>query len=360
MNYFSEILKLAKELISIKSITGNSEELEQILELALSNLEGFAVERFDKNGIKSALVYNTDKRPKKFKIILNGHLDVIPGKKYQYRPRIIGDKLYGVGSMDMKASAACLIMVFKEVAGKVDYPFALQLVTDEQSGSQNGTQYQIDEGVRGDFIITGESSNFNIINRAKGVIWIKILAKGKSAHSAYPWKGENAIWKMNEFLNLLKQKYPSPKSEVWKTTVNISYIGTSNVAINKIPDICEAWLDIRYIPRDHDVVLKEISKLLPQNFNFEIVYKEPPLLVNENNTYLYTLQKSAERVLKNEVLLSYAHGTSDATCYSKVGCPAVEFGPISENGNTNNEFINIPSLEKYYLILIKFLLNLKA
>lgn len=359
MNVLNKILQLSKEFIFIKSISGNSKALEEVLDLALLNLKEFTIEKFNKNEVKSALIYNATKRPEKFNVILNGHLDVNPGKKHQYKPKVIGDKLYGIGSMDMKSNVACLIMAFKEVAKKVDYPIALQLVTDEQTGSLYGTKYQVDEGVRANFVIAGETTNFNIVNKTKGVIWVKISTKGETAHSAYPWKGKNSIWKMNEFLNKLKKKYSLPHNEVWKSTVNVSHIGTSNNSFNKIPDDCEIWLDVRYIPEDKAIILDQLKSLIPKGFSMSVVFEESPLFVNENNKYIKALQSSAKNVIAHKISLYSAHGTSDTTYYAKINCPAVEFGPIGVTGNTNDEYINIPSLKMYYQILTNFLLGLK-
>src|SRR5260221_12071297 len=156
------------------SFAGNQEGLDEILQLILAILQDFTIEKFTTNGVTSVLVYNMQTRPKKFKVILNGHLDVIPGKAVQYQPQVKGDKLYGVGAMDMKANVACMIYTFKEVAKKVKYPIALQLVTDEQSGGMHGTKYQIEKGVRADFVISGETTNFEIVNNAKGALWLKV------------------------------------------------------------------------------------------------------------------------------------------------------------------------------------------
>lgn len=360
MDKLSEIVKLSKKFISIKSISGNPKGLDEILELALSYLKEFTVEGFSKKGIKSALVYNTTKRPKKFNIILSGHLDVIPGKEHQYKPKLLGDKLYGVGSMDMKSNVACLIMVFKDVAKKVNYPLALQLVTDEQSGSLNGTKYQIEQGIKANFAITGETTNFKIINKAKGVLWLKISAKGETAHGAYPWQGNNAILQMIEFLNELTEKYPNPKEDTWQSTINISHIGTSNIAFNKIPGDCEIWLDVRFIPDEKTTILNQLKLLLPIRFSLEVVHEEPPLFVSKENDYVRTLQKSAAGILKHEVFFYGAHGTSDATYFAEVGCPAIEFGPEGKTGNTSKEYINVPSLKVYYQTLVKFLLDLNT
>ena len=329
------------------------------MELALSHVKEYTIERFENNGVKSALVYRASKRPKKFKIILNGHLDVIPGKESQYAPQIKGKRLYGVGSMDMKANVACLIMAFKEMADKVNYPLGLQLVTDEEIGGFDGTKYQIEKGVRADFVIAGEPTNFDIVNKAKGVMRVNISTKGKTAHGAYPWRGENAIWKMNEFLNILKKKYPIPSQQKWITTINLSRIETSNQAFNKIPDDCAIGLDIRYIPEDAATIVKDIKKIVPKGFVLDIISKDPAMITSNENEYIKILQKESKQIIKKNIILRGAQGTSDARHFGQVNCAGIEFGPIGQGIGSDNEWVDIPSLEKYYQILKNFLLTIQ-
>lgn len=354
----SNIISLSKNLISIKSTPGNKDELEKALSIAISNLDEFTIEQFEKDGIKSALIYNSKKRPKKFKIILNGHLDVIPGKKHQYSAEIKNDKLYGVGSMDMKSSIACMIMVFKQVAKKVNYPLGLQIVTDEEVGGFNGTKHQIDKGVRADFVIAGESTGLNIANKAKGALWLKIKATGKSAHGAYSWKGKNAILEMNKFIDILMKKYPTPRQKEWITTINLSRIETNNITFNKIPDDCVVWLDIRYVPEETDVIMEKIKKMLPKEFGLDVVVNEPALFVDENNQYVKKLKQIDEKNIKKKVSLYGAQGSSDARHFTKVGCNGIEFGPIGGNIGSDNEWVDINSLRAYYNILKDFLLSI--
>lgn len=353
----NKILSLSQDLISVKSNPGNLFELNKCLEIALSNLKEYSIERFEKDGVKSALVYNSPKRPNKFKVILNAHLDVIPGKDHQYIPYIKGNKLFGVGALDMKSNAACMILVFKEVAKKVNYPLALQLVTDEEVGGFKGTQYQIDRGVKAEFVIAGETTNFDIVNKAKGVLWVKISAKGKTAHGAYPWRGKNAIWEMINFLDLLKNKFPLTPKEQWITTINLSSITTSNKTFNKIPDNCEALLDIRYIPEESNSILATIKSLMPSGFKMELIAKEPAMMVDENNQYIKKIQKIGTAITRKRLRLRGANGSSDARHFTKVNCPGIEFGPIGGGIGSDEEWIDISSLETYANILKEFLLD---
>lgn len=354
----TSILSLTKKLISIKSIPENQKELEKILALALSHLRGYTVEKFENNNVKSALVYNTPRRPKKFKVILNAHLDVIPGGKNQYSPRIKGNKLYGIGSMDMKGGAACLITAFNKTANKIKYPLGLQLVTDEEIGGFNGTKHQVEKGVRADFVITGEPTNFDIVNETKGVLWLKISTIGKTAHGAYPWRGKNAVLKMNDFINSLKIKYRVPKREKWITTVNLGKIETSNRTFNKVPDDCSIGLDIRYISEDKDKILKDIKKILPKDFKMDIIAKGPAFFINPDNEYVQLLQKTAKKIIKKPIILRGANGSSDARHFTQVGCDGIEFGPIGGEIGSDHEWVNIPSLKKYHQIIKDFLLSI--
>ncbi|MCK5476252.1 MAG: M20/M25/M40 family metallo-hydrolase [Candidatus Pacebacteria bacterium] len=353
------ITSLTKKFISIKSIANNTKELDKILDLALSYLKGYTIERFECNGAKSVLIYKAKKRPKKFKIILNGHLDVVPGKEDQYVPKIKGNRLYGVGSMDMKANVACLIMVFKEMASKVSYPLGLQLVTDEEIGGNNGTKYQIKKGVKAEFVITGEPTNFDIVHKAKGVLQLKVFTKGKTAHGAYPWRGENAIWKMNEFFNALKKKYPISSDEIWRTTVNVSRIETENQAFNKIPDSCVSQLDVRFIPEEMNTIKKSLRQLLLKKTTFNVIAHEPALLTDKNNEFIKLLKKITQHTVGKTIQLRGAHGSSDARHFAHVNCPGIEFGPIGDGIGSDYEWIDIPSLGEYYQILKKFLFAIK-
>lgn len=352
------IVSLTKKLIAIDSDPHKLKELDKVLAEAIKPLKPFTIEHFNKDGVKSVLVYNTKKRPKKFKILLNGHLDIIPGKDFQYKPFIKGDKLYGVGSMDMKANTACLIYAFAEMANKVNYPLGIQLVTDEELGGFKGTKYQLDRGVDTDFVIVGEATHLDIENQMKGILWAKILSKGVTAHGAYPWRGKNAIWLMKTFLDNLSKKFPEAATDTWQTTVNVSQIETANKTYNKIPDDCTLHLDIRFIPKDAKTIVPTIKKLLPKGLTLEIVVHEPAHHTDKNNIYIQKLKNTIEKHTKKEIAILSANGSSDVRHFSRIKSAGVEFGPIGGGMGSDNEWVSIKSLNTYYAILIDYLSSL--
>lgn len=51
-------------------------------------------------------------------------------------------------------------------------------------------------------------------------------------------------------LDKLLVAYPVATEEVWRTTINIARIETTNSAYNQIPADAQAWLGIRFPPED--------------------------------------------------------------------------------------------------------------
>lgn len=352
------ILSLAKSLIAVESVKEKPQMLYKVLETALKPLQGFTIERFKKNGVPSALVYAGSKRPKRFKILLNAHLDVVPAKPEQFIPREKGDKLWGRGAIDMKAAAATEILTFKELARTVPYSLGLQLVTDEEIGGFNATKYQIQRGVCANFVIAGEPTDMDINNQAKGIIWAKIHCTGTLAHGAYPWNGSNALWKAHRFLSSLRLVYPVPTKEAWKTTVNVAKIETPNETFNKVPDYACIWLDIRYIPKDTDTVIDRLDALLPDGTTLEILVNEPCQFTRKTNAYMATLSEAIWTVIKRKPNIIVKHGGADIRHFNAVGCDGITWGPVGSGLHTNNEWVSIKSMVEYAQALQIFLKKL--
>ena len=246
-------LSAACGLLAVPSTADRPDDLRRALGVVLGFVgPGFTVERFESGGKPSALVYRGAQRPR-FRVILNAHLDVVPAPPDQFRPRREGMRLYARGAQDMKVSALVQAQVFRELAGRLAHPIALQLVTDEEVGGRDGTLHQLEQGVSGEFVIIGEHSGLDIVTESKGMVSATLRAVGRGAHGAYPWLGDNALVKLQRSLDKMLAKYPVATEEVWRTTVNLARIQTPNRARNQIPALAEAWLDIRFPPEDADL-----------------------------------------------------------------------------------------------------------
>lgn len=359
-----DIVQLTKQLMAIPStrdiLENNSEAIDEILAIVKKELQGnFPIEEFESKGIKSILVHNTTHGTKQFKIILNAHLDVALAQKEQFTPYEKDGRLYGRGGYDMKAALVVMLFLFKELAKKLPYSIALQIVTDEEMGGYNGTGYQVDQGIRADFVIVGDcGSNLALVNKAKGILWIKLHTRGVKAHGAYPWKGENALRKLHIALNSLHDLFPVPESESWVTTMNLAKIETSNLAFNHVPDDASAFLDFRFTEGTKNELIEKIKQAIGPAIEIEVLFGHAPEYIEPENPYLLKLQEASQQVTGNKAALKGAHAPSDLRHFNTVGCVGVQFGAVGEHQHGDDEWVDLNSIEQYYAILKHFLLNL--
>lgn len=258
----------------------------------------------------------------------------------------------------MKAAGAVMIVLFKDLARKVKYPLGLQIVTDEEIGGFNGTKYQIEKGVSADFVIAGENTNMQISNKAKGILQVKLKTWGKTSHGAYPWLGDNALLKLNSEINKLLAIYPIPTKESWRTTINVGRIETTNKTWNKVPDYAEAHLDIRFVPEDKGIIVDKIKKGVSKDTEVEILMHETHQYTPEEDKYVAELRRQFKDVTKKDAIMYATHGGSDVRFYEGRGIPSVCFGPKGGGHHSDAEWVDIESLDAYYTILKKFLLEI--
>jgi succinyl-diaminopimelate desuccinylase len=288
----------------------------------------------------------------------------VPGKSYQYEAHTEGGKLYGRGVYDMKAAAVVLADTFCEFVDKVPYALGLQLVTDEESGGKHGTLYQLQQGVRSDFVICGEcgrsTSAHEIANEAKGIIIAEIGFHGRSTHGAYPWKGINAALMATRFIHKLYEQYPNPDTAVPTFTITVTSITATSDAHTKTPDEATVKLDVRYAAEDSQFHNEQKFTAFIKQFDPDAeVLKfhdfSSPLLSDSDNPLLLKLKASAEKIEGAPFSLVTRHATSDGRFYGDLGNQACEFGIAGEFQHGDNEYIPIKAFSDYRATMRDFL-----
>jgi len=356
-------LAAAEELLAVPSTADRPEDLRKALGFMVDFVgPGFTVEWFESGGKPSALIYRAAERPR-FHVILNAHLDVVPAPPAQFRPRRDGDRLYARGAQDMKVSALVEALVFRELAGTVPYPLALQLVTDEEVGGRNGTLHQIKAGVSAEFVIIGEYSGLRIVTDSKGIITATLRAIGRGGHSAYPWLADNALVNLHRSVANVLAKYPVPADEAWRTTVNLARIETPNQARNQIPALAEAWLDIRFPPEDSDLNGKTAEEITAYLASFcepgvtpIVDLADPPHHADRDRPEIHALRRAANNQGYQAEFLR-KHGAADGRFYYQHGADAVIFGIGGDGLHGPDEYADTTTIIPYYQALKEFLSN---
>jgi succinyl-diaminopimelate desuccinylase len=290
-------------------------------------------------------------------LLLHGHVDVVPGRPEQFRPRVEGDRLHGRGAYDMKGALACLLLALADLREQDQVRVRLGIVPDEESEEEDdrGGDRLVDAGFLGDFAITGEPTDMQVGIAAKGVLAMRLEVMGRAAHGATPWLGENAILRAYEvFREIESLPFASRSSELFdRPSINLGRI-LGGDALNKVPDTCFIDVDVRYLPeQDPTAILAEVREL--SGARVISTFSRPPVLVDPDSAYVQALRVSAAPHTDGQVRgVVGRDGASDAVSFLRVGIPAVEFGPLGAGHHGPDEWVSIPSLSGYRQAIVDF------
>ena len=294
-------------------------------------------------------------------VLLHGHLDVVPARDGQFEPRIEGDRLIGRGAYDMKGALAAMMCAIKDVAD-AGVRVRFVCVPDEEADDveNRSTDALVDEGLRADFVITGEPTDLQIGVQAKGVLAVRVDVSGTAAHGSTPWAGDNAILKAHDvFRRIETLPFSRQSSDLFdRPSINVARI-VGGDAFNKVPDRCTMDVDIRYLPnQDPGEILAQIRALA--DVGIVKCFTRAPAIVSRRNPYVQALRDAVERSIGSPALSVGRDGASDAVSFLQAGMPAVEFGPIGGGHHGPDEWVSISSLERYRRALGEFVRGLPA
>jgi len=176
-------------------------------------------------------------------IHLNGHFDVVPaGQGWTRDPfggEIVGDRLYGRGSCDMKAGLAAAVFAAEAIrrAGVAHaLPIEISGTVDEESGGFAGVAWLAEHGwisrERTRAVIIPEPFGVDrVCVGHRGVYWFEVVAEGRIAHGSMPYLGVSAIEGMSHLLDLVRDELgPALADRV--TTMPVVPEGSRHATIN--------------------------------------------------------------------------------------------------------------------------------
>jgi succinyl-diaminopimelate desuccinylase len=291
-------------------------------------------------------------------VVLHGHLDVVPGRREQFEPRIEGDRLIGRGAYDMKGGLAAMMLAVGELKAQDAVRVHFVCVADEEADEQppkTASDWLVENGYRGDFAITGEPTDMHIGVQAKGVLAMRIEVAGRAAHGSTPWLGDNAVLKaLDVFRRIESLPFARESSELFdRASINLGRI-LGGDAINKVPDTCVIDVDVRYLPgQDADAILAMVEEM-PEVAGVTTVYRRAPAIVDRANPFVGVLADAIKEGTPAELISVGRDGTSDAISFLDAGTPAVEFGPVGGGHHGPDEWVSIKSLQSYRRALVEF------
>lgn len=355
----NEVLSLTRRLVGYRSYTpGATQAAMEFIRgwFEARGLETLTYEGAGPGGKLSSLAVRVGSGEPK--ILFHGHVDVVPGEEWQFDPYEEDGELYGRGVYDMKGALAAMMYAMEDlhILG-CEATVELLVVPDEEReyGGPKGAEVLIRHGHVGDFLITGEPTDFHVGTQAKGVLHLRVTLRGKSAHGSRPWLGKNAVLMAYEhYRRVLELPFAHERSELFPyPSINFARIIGGDV-INRVPDRATYDMDIRYLPgQDPREITRQIRSIdLPAEV--EVLYSCEPTYVSHDNPYVKALREVAARHYHGNPVGVGRHGASDIVYFQRVGVPGVEFGPIGGGHHGPNEYVVCDSLEAYRQMLVQF------
>ncbi|MDQ8043922.1 MAG: succinyl-diaminopimelate desuccinylase [Solirubrobacteraceae bacterium] len=202
----------------------------------------------------------TDRKPL---VVLAGHLDTVP-EQGNLPGRIDGDRVYGLGSTDMKGACAvivelvCALWAEREtldccVGGvlfaREELPFGDSALTPLLAAEADLDAAELEGAARltdADVAVVMEPTSGKVQAGCLGNLNATVRFTGRSAHSARPWQGENALDSLGATLVQLAS-VPAIEHEFAGLTYSEVITATGvrgGVARNVVPG--EASVDVNY------------------------------------------------------------------------------------------------------------------
>jgi acetylornithine deacetylase len=284
--------------------------------------------------------------------VLSGHTDVVPvdGQDWHtdpFRAEVIGDRVHGRGSCDMKGFIACALAAVPAMLGHGgSAPFHIALSYDEEVGCIGVRSLLADlreQGILPDACIVGEPTDMQLVIAQKGRREMRCCVQGKEAHSSLPRNGVNAIefgariiafiQKMAERESLVgarDQGFDVPYSTVQCGTIH------GGLSPNMVPRDCEFSVEVRYLPQvNSNALFTELQQFVEREVLPEMQARHPEArvgwsLVNDTPGFEMNEQDPLVRRMRQltgSTRLSRVAYNTEAGLFKQNGIPTLICGP---------------------------------
>ena len=302
------------------------------------------------------------------KIMLCGHMDVVPGK---IKVRREGDSLYGRGASDAKAPL--MAMLFAAASIQKNNGTVIFVGAVDEEGNATGIKNLVKKELGIDYAIFGEPSGIKQVTIAyKGRLAINLkISVGNSSHASAPWLSKNAIHESMIFVNQLKEELETGqegKTKGMLLTATITEI-KGGISHNITPRECETIFDIR-IPVDMNcksieqkisTLVKEIADKREVEAFYSILDETEPFEAAHNSALVRAFTLGIMEVENSRPTLIRKTGTGDMNVLgNQWNIPVVTYGPGDPHeAHTIDEKVSVDEYLKGIEVLKKTLQHLK-
>lgn len=261
-----DVVALTRRLVDVESTTGDEADVCAMVGEALEG-RGYTVTRQTVTGARVNLLATVGTP----EVIFSTHMDCVP----PFTPsRVEGDRIHGRGSCDAKGILVSQFAAVEALRAAGETRVGLLFLVGEERGSDGALiADELSRGVTR-FLVNGEPTEGRLALGHRGVVRVKLHAKGRAAHSGYPHLGVSAIEKLLDALQQVRAMSLPIDAVLGPTQVNIGEI-SGGLAPNVIPPSATADLLFRIVTPYEEVLaaLEPIHALV----DVEYVYHVPSL-----------------------------------------------------------------------------------
>ena len=360
------LVQLTQDLVRIRTINPPGDEARAatfVADWMKQNDMPAELVSHAENG-RASVVGGLDGQGERRALLFSGHLDTVPaGDNWEHEvlaADIDDGKIWGLGTTDMKAGVAAMLMAMRAVkqsgaALKGNLLFAGTAGEEiESMGAQELVREQKLDDVG--FMVIGEPTGNRVITAEKGVLWLELRAKGQTSHGSLPHLGVNAIAHMSRLLEALQAEEIPYETHplLGDFTMNIATI-EGGVKTNVVPDACRVTIDTRtVIGQDHQQILDTVRQLIDRlcaedpTLHIEVrsINERIPLNIPFDDPYVQTFVRQRDLVTGDTSVPTAATFATDGSVFVPAyDAPMVICGPgLPEKAHQPNEYVEISKL----------------
>ncbi len=323
----ADVVALTAAVCDIESVSRHEQALCDAIESALRPLRHLELTRIGNTLVARTALGRAER------VVLAGHIDTVPLTRdpANLPTRREGGDLVGRGTVDMKGGVAVQLKVAAQVTEPgCDLTFVFyegEEIDSQHNGLLHLQQQRPDLIEDADFAVLLEPTRAMVEGGCKGTLRAEVVVRGVAAHSARPWRGENAIHRASAVLDRLRA-YETRTVDVdglaYREAMNATGI-LGGIAGNVIPDLCVVTVNYRYAPdRSEEEALHHVQELF-EGFEVRVLDNaggaRPGLQLPAAQAFIQALGVG---VVGKE-------GWTDVARFSAMGIPAVNFGPGDPN-----------------------------
>ncbi len=294
------------------------------------------------------------------RVALVGHLDTV--RTENGPARLEGGRCFGSGASDMKSGLAVMIALAETLPlSSLGCDLTLVFYAREEgpfADNELGPVLDQDPELGAvDVAVCLEPSDNRLHLGCVGSIHATVTFRGRTAHSARPWEGDNAITRAGEFLAQLRAL--SPRESVidgltYRTVTTVTQAKDGGRGRNVVPDLFVLNINRRFAP---DVTLEaaraELLALVGDRAEVEFTDLSPAALPSADHPLVRALVAAGVRAVEPK------QAWTDVARFAARGVAAVNFGP-GENAQAHqkNESTSLALLHEGCAIMARWLQGL--